>query len=89
MKLKPETTGFIRGGSLYLEPPAKWRVWQRDVWTCCSSRPVVRSVWHCRGCGGRTVCAGVPNFCSGCRAARSRLHLVATYSESPAKEHQA
>lgn len=29
MKLKPETTGFVRGGALYLEPPAKWRSWQR------------------------------------------------------------
>jgi hypothetical protein len=35
MKLKPETVGFIRGGMLFLEPPWRWRVWQRDVWQCC------------------------------------------------------
>jgi hypothetical protein len=35
MKLKPETVAFIRGGMLFLEQPWRWRVWQRDVWTCC------------------------------------------------------
>lgn len=36
MILKPETVGFTRGGMLFLEPPTRWRVWQRNVWTCCS-----------------------------------------------------
>jgi hypothetical protein len=36
MKLKPETVGFVRGGMLFLEPPERWRVWQRDIWTCDS-----------------------------------------------------
>jgi hypothetical protein len=35
VKLKPETVGFIRGGMLFLEHPVRWRVWQRDIWTCC------------------------------------------------------
>lgn len=35
MNLKPETVGFIRGGMLFLEPPWRWRVWQRDIWQCC------------------------------------------------------
>jgi hypothetical protein len=35
VKIKPETVGFVRGGMLFLEPPARWRVWQRDIWTCC------------------------------------------------------
>lgn len=43
MNLKPETVGFVRGGALYLEPPHKWRSWQRDVWTCCARPP-------CRHC---------------------------------------
>jgi len=38
MKIKPETTGFICGGMLFLEPPARWRSWQRDIWTCCDAR---------------------------------------------------
>lgn len=35
MKLRPFTVGFVSGGMLFLEPPHRWRVWQRDVWTCC------------------------------------------------------
>lgn len=35
MKLKAETVGFVRCGMLFLEPPWRWRVWQRDVWACC------------------------------------------------------
>ena len=35
MKLFPETTGFVRGGMLFLEQPERWRCWQRDVWRCC------------------------------------------------------
>jgi hypothetical protein len=37
MILKSETVGFVRGGMLFLEPPPRWRVWQRDVWTCCQA----------------------------------------------------
>jgi hypothetical protein len=37
MILKPETVGFVRGGMLFLEPPWRWRGWQRDVWTCCGA----------------------------------------------------
>ena len=36
MMLKPETVGFVRGGMLFLEPPERWRAWQRNVWSCCS-----------------------------------------------------
>ena len=54
MKLKPETVGFVRGGMLFLEPPAKWRVWQRDVWRCCAERPIVieleAAAHACAGC---------------------------------------
>ncbi len=37
MKLKPETVGFIWAGMLFPEPPWRWRVWQRDIWTCCGA----------------------------------------------------
>ncbi|WP_440640241.1 hypothetical protein ACSHT2_02540 [Bradyrhizobium sp. PUT101] len=40
MQLKPETTGFVRGGMLFLEPPARWRAWQRDIWSCCCRSPM-------------------------------------------------
>ncbi|MET4342003.1 hypothetical protein [Bradyrhizobium sp. RT9a] len=36
MMLKRETVGFTRAGMLFLEPPHRWRAWQRDVWACCS-----------------------------------------------------
>src|SRR5690242_341267 len=39
MNLKPETVGFVRGGMLFLEPPARWRGHQRDIWKCCQARP--------------------------------------------------
>lgn len=76
MKLKPETTGFVRGGMLFLEPPHKWRVWQRDVWSCCSPVAAPAAMlrgWSCRVCGGRMLCVSEPNFCAYCRAARARL----------------
>jgi hypothetical protein len=38
MNLKSETVGFVRGGMLFLEPPHRWCVWQRDVWECCTRR---------------------------------------------------
>lgn len=41
MRLKPETVGFVRAGMLFLEPPHKWRSWQRDVWMCCCRSPLV------------------------------------------------
>lgn len=34
MFIKSETVGFVRGGMLFLEPPERWRVWQRDIWAC-------------------------------------------------------
>lgn len=49
MKLKPETVGFVRGGMLFLELPHRWRVWQRNVWSCCGAgAPDFRYVyfWH-------------------------------------------
>lgn len=75
MMLKKETVGFVRGGSLYLEPPARWRSWQRDVWTCCQHRGA-DVTWLCRVCGGRTVYAGKPNFCPYCRASAVRLFAI-------------
>lgn len=71
MKLKPETVGFVRGGDLYLEPPAKWRSWQRDVWTCCGAGERRSGIWQCRTCHSTTLFAGgAPNFCPRCRSRR-------------------
>lgn len=29
-----EATGFIRGGMLFLEPPHRWRLFNRTIWNC-------------------------------------------------------
>jgi hypothetical protein len=42
MMLKRETVGFVRAGMLFLEPPERWRAWQRDIWTCCGDNHTPR-----------------------------------------------
>jgi hypothetical protein len=33
-----EATGFIRGGMLFLEPPHRWRIFDREIWRRCARR---------------------------------------------------
>ena len=30
-----EATGFVRGGMLFLEPPHRWRIFDRAIWRDC------------------------------------------------------
>lgn len=34
-----ETLGFVNRGRLIVEPPWRWSLYQRDVWTCCARSP--------------------------------------------------
>lgn len=44
--VRSETTAFTRGGMLFLEPPERWRKWQRDIWSCGEGNPICQALLY-------------------------------------------
>lgn len=58
-----EATGFIRGGMLFLEPPHRWRAFDRAIWNC---ETAPKTMWLCVSCVREFMVAGTPRLCPHC-----------------------